>query len=93
MILAVSTLRPDLFAPSEIIDSWEKALLLFQAHEHLSESVRGCVGALQMMFQKIEQTQYDAIPGVMFDGGFPEPLDSSLFSLESMSWLFDGQNF
>ncbi|RKK84936.1 hypothetical protein BFJ71_g14333 [Fusarium oxysporum] len=29
MILAVSTLRLDLFAPSEIIDSWEKALLLF----------------------------------------------------------------
>ncbi|KAL5603463.1 hypothetical protein FOVSG1_006213 [Fusarium oxysporum f. sp. vasinfectum] len=111
MILAVSTLRPDLFAPSEIVDTWEKALLLFQAHEHLSESVRVCVAALQMMFEKIEQTQHVAVSSVLFDGNLPEPqeatvrgypgfiqevpfdLNNSLFNLDSMSWLIDGQNF
>ncbi|KAJ6058316.1 C6 transcription factor [Penicillium canescens] len=72
-ILAVSTLRPDIFTHAETINSWEEALLLFQAHEHLSESVRVCLSALQIMFSKIQQTQDVSMSSLLFDGFPSEP--------------------
>lgn len=100
MILAVSGLRPDLFSIAETCGPWESAVMLFQAHEHLSESVRNCKMALQGIHSKIHQTQDDStrapsgrenislddLPDLFQD--FPLPVnDDSLFNTDDFSWL------
>lgn len=99
-VLAVSGLRSDLFPISETCAAWEGAIMLFQAHEHLSESVRTCKMALQRIRSKIQQTQnasaqgpsngenvtLETFPDLFQD--FALPLDdASFFNVDSTSWL------
>ncbi|KAH7304669.1 fungal-specific transcription factor domain-containing protein [Stachybotrys elegans] len=107
MVLAVSTLRRDLFPRSATQTAWENALALLEAHEPLNGSVRLCKVALQRLMSRIEQTQ--SVP-LLFDrtllnnqgvmGGnhldflqdFSNHLDDfSMFSLDDISWLINEQ--
>ncbi|KAF4220825.1 hypothetical protein CNMCM5878_000481 [Aspergillus fumigatiaffinis] len=45
-------LRPDLFG-SLVPESWNTAVSVLSAHEHLSASVRRCLNKLQMMWQRV----------------------------------------
>jgi hypothetical protein len=65
-----------MFAQSETIVFWEKALSLFQAHEHLCESVRVCVATLQMMFSKPEKAEDLSVSSPLFNGTLPGPHDT-----------------
>jgi hypothetical protein len=99
-VLAVSGLRPDLFPISETCGAWESAIGLFQAHEHLSESVRICKVALQKIHSKIQRTQDDSardpshgisttlenFPDLFQDFALPID-DNSFFNIDSTSWL------
>ena len=57
MVLAVSTLRQDLFPRSTTEVAWRDAMIIFQENEHLSEAVKVCKAAVQRMVTRIEQTQ------------------------------------
>jgi len=72
MVLAVSTLRLDLFPRSSTQPAWENSLTLLQAHEHLSDSVRVCKATLQRMFSRIEQTQDVSVSTLLFDSNLPD---------------------
>lgn len=75
MVLAVSTLRPDLFPRSSTQTAWENALALLQAHESFSESVRVCKVALQRIFSRIEQTQIVPSSTDLLDRSLPDTQD------------------
>jgi hypothetical protein len=68
MVLAVSTLRPDLFPRSTTQNAWDNVLVLFQTHEHLSDSVQVCRVALQRIFSRIEQMQGVSSSTFVFKG-------------------------
>lgn len=99
LVLAVSTLRPDLFPRSATHTAWENALALLEVHEPLSKSVRVCKVALQRILTRIEQTQQTSSPadvnsilpdhqGPDFFQDFSSYLDDlSQFNLDNMSWL------
>lgn len=84
MVLAVSGLRPDLFPLAETCGPWENAMMLFRAHEHLSESVQICKAALQNIYAKIQQRS-----GVSTTG----PTSEENFILEDFLGLLQDSSF
>lgn len=68
MILAVSTLRQDLFPRSTTEVAWKDALMILKDNEHLSEAVEACKAALQRMVTRIEQTQGTSSSTLLVDG-------------------------
>ncbi|OAL57103.1 hypothetical protein IQ07DRAFT_582349 [Pyrenochaeta sp. DS3sAY3a] len=87
VVLAVSPLRQDLFPRSETQTAWENALALFQAHEHLSESVAVCKTGLHKMFSSIEETQHLPVSNNWLDGNFSDRQDHS--ASDYLSFLQD----
>lgn len=67
MVLAVSTLRLDLFPRSMTEGAWRDALMIFKDNEHLSEAVKFCKAALQRMVARIEQTQDASTSALLVD--------------------------
>ena len=78
MVLAVSTLRPDLFPRSTTQNAWDNVLVLFQTHEHLSDSVQVCRVALQRIFSRIEQMQGVSSSTFVFEGNTSDQQDTTV---------------
>ncbi|KAH7078178.1 putative C6 transcription factor [Paraphoma chrysanthemicola] len=69
-VLAVSTLRPDLFPRSVTHAAWENVLTFFEGHEHMSEPVRVCKVALERTFSKIQEISNESVFASLPRGDF-----------------------
>lgn len=55
-ILIAAKLRTDIFDPQDINHTWSEVMKVLEAHEHVSQSARRCVAALQILSSKILQS-------------------------------------
>ncbi|GAQ05982.1 hypothetical protein ALT_3303 [Aspergillus lentulus] len=96
--LIAAMLRPDLFG-SLVPKSWNTAVSVFSAHEHLSLSVRRCLNKLQMMWQRVidihSPPTHEAPPSSMdYNTGLQDIFgylgfnaQMPLFGLDDSAWL------
>lgn len=54
-VLIAAKLRTDIFNVQDINQTWNEVMKVLQAHEHVSQSARRCVAALQILSSKILQ--------------------------------------
>ncbi|USP77946.1 hypothetical protein yc1106_05220 [Curvularia clavata] len=92
MVLAVSTLRLDMFPRSTTEAAWQNAQMFFQENEHLSEAVKVCKSALQRMVTRIEQIEDNSTSARLVNGdpgreGFADIDFSNL--LQDLPFHFD----
>lgn len=89
MVLAVSTLRLDLFPRPTTEVAWRDAMIIFQENEHLSEAVKVCKAAVQKMVTRIEQTQDTPASTFLVDSGV-DVAESGYFDLlQDLPYHFD----
>ncbi|GFF48679.1 hypothetical protein IFM58399_08361 [Aspergillus lentulus] len=96
--LIAAMLRPDLFG-TLVPKSWNTAVSVFSAHEHLSLSVRRCLNKLQMMWQRVidihSPPTHEAPPSSMdYNTGLQDifgylgfDAQMPLFGLDDSAWL------
>jgi hypothetical protein len=89
MVLAVSTLRLDLFPRSTTEVAWRDAMIIFQENEHLSEAVKVCKAAVQKMVTRIEQTQDTPASTFMVDSGVDVAESGYSDLLQDLPYHFD----
>jgi hypothetical protein len=89
MVLAVSTLRLDLFPRSTTEVAWRDAMIIFQENEHLSEAVKVCKAAVQKMVTRIEQTQDTPASTFMVDSGLDVAESGYSDLLQDLPYHFD----
>lgn len=92
MVLAVSTLRLDLFPRSATEVAWKDAMTIFKENEHLSEAVKVCKVALQRMVTRIERTQDAPASTLLVDSEYGrEGVTESGYSdlLQDLPYHFD----
>ncbi|PIG81167.1 C6 transcription factor [Aspergillus arachidicola] len=95
--LIAAMLRPDVFA-KVVLESWNTAVSVLSAHEHLSPSVGKCLNKLRLMWGKVNDIQAPVTHEVLSDCdmgwrdvfqylGFDAEM--SLFGMDDSVWLGD----
>ncbi|KAK2608741.1 hypothetical protein QQS21_002730 [Conoideocrella luteorostrata] len=70
-ILIAAKLRTDIFDPREIDQAWSEVMKVLQAHEHVSQSARRCVAALQILSSKILRSTTPSKTSIPFTSTIP----------------------
>lgn len=75
-VLIAAKLRTDMFNSQDINQTWDEVMKVLQAHEHVSQSARRCVAALQILSSKILQGTPPMDAPIAFNTSLP-PMQST----------------